>query len=557
MSLIQSVLSAVRSWRRRRGGPKARKRADVAVERLDHRQLMSVNFTGNVATDFITPSGTGYVRLPGVFQPPNSNPDRQALTPDMALENEVLVSGFALESIWVSYVPADDTLNIGLEQPVNGRTGQRVIAGDADNNLNSATTNPAVQLIDPAFLDIPDLLAGERMAAFLDLNQDAVPDIVAGFPEDLSPTNPPAAKPFRVAEALPGPPGSVPGFGMTLPQYTGSVFLVNDPAHPNLEFQIKDFAGLYLAETGEALNPNSVISIGAFAGSITDGSYSDSVINLKSFIMGDVIRPKDCPPLEPPIMVNPHEHRHINTAHPSDVRVYIYGTAGFQVQDIIPSSVRFGGASPILPTPANPAPLLRNINNDKYLDATFFFRGSDLNLPPGRQDAVVTGLLTNGQPFESTYRVFVRNSSSYTPEELAAQEARQEKFGIRADFTPFQRNLFHGEVPGLSVDTALADEPDLFMTAMRSRRERVARPAAVVRPQVENVTVPTSVPTGPTVRIPLRPGRGYQQNGPRSFRIEMPPETVVVPTAYGRSVGLSGVKVDVSRAQSISRSRAF
>jgi hypothetical protein len=365
MSLIQSVLSAVRSWRRRRGGPKTRKRADVTVERLDHRQLLSVNFTGNVITDFPTPSGTGYVRLPGVFQPPASNPDRQALTPDSKLEAEVLTSGFALQAIWVSYDPSDDTLNIGLEQPPNGRTGQQVIAGDADNNLNSATTNPAVQAIDPAFLDIPDLLAGERMAAFLDLTNDGIPDIVAGFPEDLSPTNPPAAKPFRVAEALPGPPGSVPGFGMTLPQYTGAVYLVNDPAHPNLEFNIRNFAGLYLAETGQTLNPNSQISVGAFAGSITDGSYSDAVINLKSFEINEVLRPKDCPPLEPPILVNPHEYRHINTAHPSDVRVYIFGTAGFKVRDIIPSTVRLGGASPILPTPANPAPQIRNINNDK------------------------------------------------------------------------------------------------------------------------------------------------------------------------------------------------
>ena len=30
----------------------AAKRPAVAVEQLDHRQLLSVNFTGNVATDF-------------------------------------------------------------------------------------------------------------------------------------------------------------------------------------------------------------------------------------------------------------------------------------------------------------------------------------------------------------------------------------------------------------------------------------------------------------------------------------------------------------------------
>ena len=64
MSLISRVLHAVQSWRRRRGGPKTAQRAVVAMERLDHRQLLSVNFTGNVATDFPATRQPGVVVIP-------------------------------------------------------------------------------------------------------------------------------------------------------------------------------------------------------------------------------------------------------------------------------------------------------------------------------------------------------------------------------------------------------------------------------------------------------------------------------------------------------------
>ena len=48
MSLFTKLFEAVHSWRRRRGGIKPRKRSDLAMEQLDHRQLLAVNFTGNL-----------------------------------------------------------------------------------------------------------------------------------------------------------------------------------------------------------------------------------------------------------------------------------------------------------------------------------------------------------------------------------------------------------------------------------------------------------------------------------------------------------------------------
>ena len=73
MSLFSRLLEAVHSWRRRRG-PKTAKRTGVTIEQLDHRQLLSVNFTGNVTTDFPATLQPGVVVI-------NENPANPAQHP--------------------------------------------------------------------------------------------------------------------------------------------------------------------------------------------------------------------------------------------------------------------------------------------------------------------------------------------------------------------------------------------------------------------------------------------------------------------------------------------
>ena len=137
MSLFARLLQAVRSWRRRRGGPKTVRRAGIAMEQLDHRQLLSVNFTGNVPIDFPATQSPGVVVLP-------DNPLVQHPSIAPAIAPIVKVSGFDISGIRVSYTPATDTLSIGLDQPQSQNQPGEVIAGDADNNGNSGTVNPAV-----------------------------------------------------------------------------------------------------------------------------------------------------------------------------------------------------------------------------------------------------------------------------------------------------------------------------------------------------------------------------------------------------------------------------
>lgn len=518
MSLFRRVWQAVGSWGRRGGAPnKERRRAGVAVEQLDHRRLLSVNFTGNVTTDFPATNRPGVVVLPA------DGPPDQVARPSESLEPLIKVSGFAVTAIRVAYDPADDTLNFGLEQPINPNLGLPVIAGDADNsgvqgpaNPDSGTVDPNIPGADTTFLDPPDLDGSEYMGVFLDLNNDKVADVVAG----KSPDDPNVPKLYQVALAVPRPNSIMgPAFGAPLPSNTGNVYLVNDPRHGGFEFAINNFSTLFGAfNGGRAPTAQDVLNVGAAAGSSDDPGVSETFISFKATTVGEITPPPPtpppppvCPPLEPPIMINPHQQRHVNTAHPTDVRVAIFGSAGFDVRQIVPESLRLGGAGPILSLPP------RRINRDKYPDQTFVFKGSDISLPPGIVDAVLTGTLRDGQAFRSTFEIFNRDDSFYTARQVAARDSRQERAGAPGDLTPAQRRLLRQEM----VDRALAGErPGL---AARRERERVVQEVAVGTgptvsiPMTHPQNAPKSVETG-TVNIRTRPGHGPVK--PRKLRID-------------------------------------
>lgn len=119
----------------------------------------------------------------------------------------------------------------------------------------------------------------------------------------------------------------------------------------------------------------------------------------------------------PPVLINPHELRHIDTAHPSTVRVYVFGSSALDVNTIIPESVQLGGASPNMQ-------LFRDLNGDGNQDTTFFFRGDEISLPRGFTQATLTGTTTDGQTFSSSQRVFNRDLSFFSPGTIAAQQRR-------------------------------------------------------------------------------------------------------------------------------------
>jgi hypothetical protein len=481
------------------------------VEQLDHRQLLSVNFTGNVATDFTGTVNNGVV----IFNGSNTPNIQHPIIPSN-LQPYIHVSGFDLAEIRVSYDAALDTLYVGFNQPPSGNPGQPgpVIAGDADDNGNAGTVNPAVELAAPGFTEFTALGGPEEMAAFLTFNGTGVPQVVAGFspnPPPATPSDPMPPKPYQVALAIPNPsnPKGIPAFGTSLPFNTGDVFLFNSPAHPNLEFSIAHFSELYQAETGKPLTPSSTIQIGGFAGSPDTIGVSDAFFPPSTFTIQHATQPPHCPPMSPPIFINPHEHNHINTAHPDLIRVSVLGTSGFNATDINPSTVTLGGAHPVFA-------FTRPFRGYQQLGETFIFKGTDVKLPAGITQATVSGSLFDGTMFSTTETVFNRNSSFFSPADVQAQ---QERWAARG-----------GDRPGLNAYLS-ALEPEVashggkvtLSPSAPIQLSGVAAPAATAV-HVDYSRSGTNA-TGPVVRIPRREPaaavRGTAHPGP-AVRINTP-----------------------------------
>ncbi len=440
MSLFTKLFEAVHSWRRRRVGTKpSRKRSELVMEQLDHRQLLAVNFTGVAATDFPVTQNPGVQVIANPPPPAGTNTFPGIPT---NLQGIISVSGLQINQLRVSYTQVDDTLNVGIEGPSNGRDGNEVIAGDADNNGNQGTVDPRITSgPNPiVFLDNADFGGSKTYGVSLAFNNTGTPDVVAGFPMNAG-TDPLAAKPFQVARALPpNPTTNLPGFdeNQVFPQYTGNYYFANSPTKPNLELQISHFSQLYQQITGNVLASTSPLEIGAFGSSIQSGGISDEVdpplpVNLpQATVPIPVVPPPPVvPPVSPPVFINPHAANHVNTAHNSAVRVNVLGSSGFNPTTIIPSTVRLGDPATIATTGATPIlNFEHNVNRDGFPDETFLFNGLDVQLPAGITTAEITGMTTSGQTFASSVQVFNRDATYYTQAAINKQQAAWAKYDL-------------------------------------------------------------------------------------------------------------------------------
>jgi hypothetical protein len=431
MSLFTKLFEAVHSWRRRRGGTKSRtrKRSDLEMEQLDHRQLLAVNFTGVVTNDFPA-NGTA-----GVFYTGDPANNQKPQVP-VNLQPYFTTNGFQIDNIALSYDSTTDILSVGVKGAPDGTVaGMDDIAGDSDNNGNSATVNPNVSAAQAGFTDPADMGGTKTIAIEFDFTNSGTPDIVAGFPRDNPNPTPGAAKPFEVAQYLNTGDGNLFDPSNILPQYTGNYFLQNDPNHPNFEFQIDNFSKLYLAETGQALNANTQFAMGAYATNDQDIGVTDENFPLvltspvSGFTVAPPTPPTPPPPPPPPpsvsptVYVNVHENNHVNTAHPSAIRVTVLGSSGFDPTTIVPSTVKLGDPATINTTGASPIlNFERNVNHDEFPDETFVFNGLDVSLPSGITTAVIEGETTSGTFFESEVKVFNRDYSYYSTPQINAQQ---------------------------------------------------------------------------------------------------------------------------------------
>ena len=461
MRLLQKLVQAVRQWPCRRPAARGVMRSAVNVEQLDHRQLLAVNFTGNVITDIPGPTGPGVVILqdPKLINPADTTVRHPGIPADLA--PIIKVSGLDINGIRLQYTPNDDTLSVGIQQPASQNSpfpNSPVIAGDVDNNRDDGTVNPAVEALRPgAFNDFPSLGGSESMGVFLDLNGDGIPDVVAGISNNAGGT-----KLYQVAQAVVNPDPTlarttIPDFGTPINGSTGGGLLLNDPQRGGFEFQITNFSKLYQQTTGRALSTGSTVNVGAFANSNDDDGISEAFFPSQPANFGLIppVPPMTvCPPASPLVYINPHEANHVNTAHPTLVRVNVFGTSGFDVTQIVPTSVRLGGAAPV-------DNFFRDINRDGIKDETFVFRGDQIKLPAGITAATLTGNLNNGQPanantFSSTVAIFNRDKSFYTPRAIATQAAHAGQ--AEADFARLLAQE-QARVPAADRDPATVVNP--------------------------------------------------------------------------------------------------
>jgi hypothetical protein len=456
------------------------------MEQLDHRQLLSVNFTGNVPIDFPATQTPGVVVLP-------DNPLVQHPPIAPAIQPIVKVSGFDISGIRVTYTAADDTLSIGIDQPPSQNHAGEVIAGDADNNGNPGTVNPAVTNTPgfSGFLDPANFGGDEHMAAFLDFLGTGEPQIVAGFspvPPAATPTDLSPQKLYQVAQAIPTGPNSEPIFGTELPQFEGNFYNAGTVAHPNFEFAIRDFSALYQSITGKALTSTSVISMGAFAGSGTDVGIGEAFFPEQPFTLGAATLPT-APPciISPPILVNPHEHRVIDTGHRDLVRVYVLGTSGFDVTTINPATVELNGAKPI-------AHFTRRFPHDEFLNAVYVFVGNQINLPAGSTTATFTAQTFSGMQITSSKQVLNIPFSARVPGHLHFLLDKGSAY-------PGLNRIEQTQASSVTLQNASITPPQRVTVNPAPRA--AAQPVQVnYQPQVSSSRTSTAVSTSKTV-VPL------------------------------------------------------
>jgi uncharacterized repeat protein (TIGR01451 family) len=632
---------------------------------------MTVAFSGNVINDF--PASTG----PGVKFLTGGTVNQPIIPAD--LQPVITTTGFNLEGIALSYDPVSDVLSVGILQPDNGLTSQDVIAGDADNNLNSATESPAVLAIDPLFTDFPDLLSTEGMGVYFDLNADGTPDIIAGIND-----NPFGTKELQVAQAVVINPAQRPAFGTQLPGFEDNIYLVNSPNHPAMEFSIKNFRQLYQQVIGSPLTTTQPMTAGAFGspsastrmseshylpqefnwqevspaadlairkldnpdpvrvdGTLVytvivnnNGPFANDTVNVSDTIPAGVnvvsitpsqgtvattptgftanlgaiaaggsasitvvvqptaigtvfntavvssgnpwirdpnpdnntattdttvIGPEFCPP----ILVNPHRTGVINTAHATLIRVNVFGTDTFDVNNIVADTVNLSGAIPV-------GDFTQYINGDRIPDRTFLFLGNDpafASLPAGYTTVVLSGDLTDGSSFHAQSIVFNVNQGNFS----AVRARDVEKFvgdlvhEIRATNPPLR--LIDTLYPTLATagkgargqairsmqSMNLADRPALGSSTVRIPGVRAGHSSGLVT--VDNGLNYSGVQLGSsTVSIPLTNGKtgpividNASQVSSQTTRraAARPSRTVAIPQGMTRKAGL-GAKVSQS-----------
>ncbi len=221
----------------------------------DAVRAAAINFTGNVVQDFSTANNTEVI-------PVNGAADSLGQWPAMT-GNGTWVSGFNIKDIYLSYNSSTGTLYVGINNWANA-SGQIAPFGQS-NGDPSGTAQPW----DPAHLGYGTPSSDKSIAlVFAPVNTanpsvPGTPVVIAGVPADKT-KNGPGIDGFTVSTVSTAQASGTLGyaFGTNRPNNQGNLAFDPSPAHPQLEFTIKNF--------NQLINPADGFWIEGFAGSSVD-----------------------------------------------------------------------------------------------------------------------------------------------------------------------------------------------------------------------------------------------------------------------------------------------
>ena len=215
----------------------------------------AINFTGNVPNDFANANT--------VIIPVNPSPQSLGEWPTSVTDNGTWVTGWNIKNIYLSDDPKTGTLYVGINNWANAN-GQIAPFGQA-NGDPSGTATP----YDPAHLGYGTPSSDKSIAMVFAPTNPAnptvpgTPVVIAGVPADKT-KNGPGIDGFTVSSINNSQASGGLGymFGQNLPQNQGNLAFDPTPAHPQLEFTIKNF--------NQLIDPSKGFWIEGFAGSAED-----------------------------------------------------------------------------------------------------------------------------------------------------------------------------------------------------------------------------------------------------------------------------------------------
>jgi hypothetical protein len=228
-----------------------------------------INFTGNVETDF--PSSDPTTQIVKVNQNPLDIGQASWMT------QGGLVSGWSVKDVRFSWDQKNDVLYVGI----NNWAGANGLAPFGQANGNPAGTPESY---DPAHLGYGDPNSDKSFALMFsrtdpsNQNQPGEPVMIAGVPADKT-KNGPGTDGFNISTVDTSNSESGLGYmfgnsliGTGADSLSGNLAYDPSPAHPQLEFAIKNFS--------KVIDPTKGFWIDMYAGSGIDGVAGESHVSV-------------------------------------------------------------------------------------------------------------------------------------------------------------------------------------------------------------------------------------------------------------------------------------